>query len=178
MDSDGQLDIKGLVGKKKHIPVFLEEVFSAIMQLLISLRTRNDVTNTVNIIKKTVRELLDKFYKKEFELEDLSYKIELHREIEEYDGNPIHVQVARMMKEKGEQVEVGDTIQYVKTKGKCTAKPLKFVKKNEVDIKKYEAEMRTILEQVLDAFGVSWEELKGQVTKKEMENLIFGGRRN
>jgi len=169
---DGELSIKGLTGKKKHVPEFLKNIFNLITQLLISMRNQRDVLDTVNLIKGSVRDMLNKFYKRRFELEDLVYRVELHRDIEDYKGNPPHVKVAMMLQNSGEDVKAGDTIEYIKTTGKHSAKPLKFVRRHEVNTKQYEREMKSMLEQVLDCFNINWSEVKGQISKGQFENML------
>ena len=55
----------------------------------------------------------------------------------------------------------GDTVKFIKTRGPSGAKAIEIAKLQDIDIKKYRALLQSALEQVLDALGIAFEEVKG-----------------
>ncbi len=59
------------------------------------------------------------------------------------------------------QYRKGDVVQFVKSKGSVGAKVLKIAKFQDIDTKKYKELLKSALEQVFDALGISFDDVKG-----------------
>ncbi len=55
----------------------------------------------------------------------------------------------------------GDIITFIKSRDSTGAKALDLAKLQDIDSKKYKSLLKSALEQVLDALGISWQEIKG-----------------
>jgi DNA polymerase I len=88
---------------------------------------------------------------------------ELHRYTK---TTPQHVKAAKILRDSGVEIRAGDLISFVKTIREPHVKPVELVTKNEVDVDKYVAYLQSTFDQVLDALGLSFEEIIG-LTKLE-----------
>ena len=74
---------------------------------------------------------------------------------------PQHVKAAKLLESKGFEVKPGDIISFVKVVGEPGVKPCQLASMKEIDVKKYIEYMDSTFEQVLDALGMSFDELIG-----------------
>ncbi len=72
----------------------------------------------------------------------------------------------RLLQQSGVEIRAGDQISFVKTIRDPRVKPVELATKNEVDVDKYVAYLQSTFEQVLDALGLSFDEIIG-LTKLE-----------
>ena len=158
----GIVDVKGLTGKKSHIPKFIKEAFEEMLKILSEVKSEEEFEEA----KKKIMELLkSKYYalkRGEYDLEDLSFKVMLSKSVERYvKTTPPHVKAARKLMNRGIQVVPGDIIAYVKTKDSDGFEPLEFVRKDQVDVDKYVEYLTSTFEQVLDALGIDFDRIIG-----------------
>ncbi len=159
---NGELDIKGLVGKKRNTPDFAKEAFNEVVSLLSDIQGLEDVSKVVEEVRDKVRDYYRKLQRKEIPLNKLAIRTALTKPLESYTKNtPQHVKAALQLKSLGYNVRPGDIIIYVKTTGKDGVKPIQLARIDEVDPNKYIEYLRTSLEQVLDAFGIEFESIMG-----------------
>ncbi|MCS7125931.1 MAG: DNA-directed DNA polymerase I [Aigarchaeota archaeon] len=158
----GVVDVKGLTGKKRHIPKFIKEAFDEMVRVLKEVKDEEDIENAKKIIQEIVRRWYTKLKNGEFELQDLSFKIMLSRGVERYvKTTPPHVKAAKKLIQKGIQVSSGDIIEYVKTKDRDGVTPLQFARKENVDVDKYVEYLTSTFEQVFDALDIDFEKIIG-----------------
>lgn len=75
---------------------------------------------------------------------------------------PQHVRAALELKKVTKrEYQKGEVISLIKTKGSNGAKALELAKLQDIDITKYRELLKSALEQVLDALGISYEEISG-----------------
>ncbi len=161
---NGELDIKGLVGKKRNTPPdFAKEAFNEVISLLSDIQGLEDVGKVVEEVRDKVRDYYRKLQRKEIPLNKLAIRTALTKSLESYTKNtPQHVKAALQLKSLGYNVRPGDIIIYVKTTGKDGVKPIQLARIDEIDPpNKYIEYLRTSLEQVLDAFGIEFESIMG-----------------
>jgi DNA polymerase I len=79
---------------------------------------------------------------------------------------PQHVKAAKILEKSGVEIRAGDLISFVKIIREPHVKPVELATKNEVDVDKYVAYLQSTFEQVLDALGLSFDEIIG-LTKLE-----------
>jgi DNA polymerase I len=161
---DGSVDVKGLTGKKKHIPIFIKKAFDRMKERLSMVKTPADFEKAKKDICEIVRNCYIRLKRREWEsLSELAFNVVLGEELEHYKKTtPQHVKAAKMMKD----VRGGDLISFVKITKEPHVKPVELASKNEVDVDKYVAYLRSTFDQVLDALGLDFDEIIG-LTKLE-----------
>ncbi len=159
---DGSLDIKGMVGKKRSTPDFVKDVFAEVLKIISSINSISDVYSTIEKIKECVKTYYNKLRNREIPLNKLAVKMMLSKSPEHYDKRkPPHVKAALQLRDLGIPVGPGDIVYFVRTRDKEGVKPVQLASINDVDVERYVEYLRTGLEQVLDALGISFEEIKG-----------------
>jgi DNA polymerase I len=161
---DGTVDVKGLTGKKRHIPTFIKKSFDRMKERLAMVKTPADFEKAKKDICEIVRDCYVRLKRREWEsLDELTFNVVLGEELTHYTKTtPQHVKAAKMMKD----VKAGDLISFVKVTKEPHVKPVELASKNEVDVDKYVAYLRSTFDQVLDALGLDFEEILG-LTKLE-----------
>jgi len=165
---DGTVDVKGLTGKKRHIPIFIKNAFNKMKERLAQVKNPAEFEKTKKDIANIVRERYTRLKKREWEsLSELAFHVVLGEDLHRYTKTtPQHVKAAKILKESGVEIRAGDLISFVKTIRDPHVKPVELATKNEVDVDKYVAYLQSTFEQVLDALGLSFDEIIG-LTKLE-----------
>ncbi|MCS7126835.1 MAG: DNA-directed DNA polymerase I [Thaumarchaeota archaeon] len=165
LTSKGVVDVKGLTGKKRHIPDFIREAFNSMLQELANVRTPEDLETVKRHIADLIKTWHRKLRKREFELSELAFSVMLSKQPESYtETTPPHVKAAKILQQHGVQVTSGDIIRYVKTKDKVGVAPLHpsvKISKDQVDVEKYIEYMRSTFEQVLDSLDMDFDVIVG-----------------
>jgi len=158
----GVVDVKGLTGKKRHIPKFIKEAFEEMLSALKEVEDEKSFEKAKKRVEEIVKTWYYKLKKGEFELEDLSFKVMLSRSVERYvKTTPPHVKAAKKLMNRGVQVAAGDIISYVKTKDRDGVEPLEFARKDQIDIEKYVDYLLSTFGQVLDALEIDFDKIIG-----------------
>ncbi len=157
-------DIKGLVAKKKNTPEFIKKAFSEMIEILKEITNNEEFSKARNEIIEIVKGNLKKIGKPNtFTLDDYAINIGLQKNLKDYTKViPQHVKAARDLKAAtGKTYQKGETISFIKSKGPIGAKAIEIAKLQDIDPKKYKELLKSALEQVLDALGITFEEIKG-----------------
>jgi DNA polymerase I len=165
---DGTVDVKGLTGKKRHIPLFIKKAFDQMKQRLAIVKSPSEFENAKKDISEIVRDCYLRLKRREWEsMNDLAFNVTLGEETSRYTKTtPQHVKAARMLEKNGTELKAGDRISFVKTTKEPHVKPVELATKNEIDVDKYIAYLHSTFDQVLDALGLEFEEIIG-LTKLE-----------
>ncbi len=175
---DGSVDVKGLTGKKKHIPTFIKDAFDEMKARLGKVRSSADFEAAKKDIKKIMLDRYTRLKRREWDrLGDLAFHVVLGGAPERYTKTtPQHVMAARILKDKDIEMKAGDLVSFVKIKPKdmtvrgrkevVNVMPLQFAAASEVDVDKYVGYLQSTFEQVLDALELEFEEIIG-LTKLE-----------
>ena len=165
---DGTVDVKGLTGKKKHIPIFIKNAFNRMKERLAQVKNPTEFEKAKKDIANIVRERYSRLKRREWEsLNELAFHVVLGEDLHRYiKTTPQHVKAAKILRENGVEIRAGDLISFVKTIREPHVKPVELATKNEVDVDKYVAYLQSTFEQVLDALGLSFDEIIG-LTKLE-----------
>ncbi len=158
------IDMKGLVAKKRNTPEFIKKIFSELIDILKEISNNDDFLKAKNKIILILRANLKKIGKPNtFTLEDYAINIGLQKKLKDYvKVVPQHVKAAiELRKATGKEYQKGEIITFIKSKGKAGAKAIELAKLQDIDTKKYRELLQSALEQVLDALGISFEEIKG-----------------
>jgi DNA polymerase I len=166
---DGTVDVKGLTGKKKHIPTFIKGAFNQMKERLAKVKNPEDFEKARKDIAAIVRERYNALKRREWgEMSELAFHVVLGDEVASYTKTtPQHVKAAKILQESGKELRAGDLISFVKVNSnKDRVKPAELASRNEVDVDKYIAYLHSTFDQVLDALGLSFDEIIG-LTKLE-----------
>lgn len=165
---DGSVDVKGLTGKKKHIPIFIKDAFNQMKERLAQVKNPADFEKAKKDIAGIVRDRYMRLKKREWkDMNELAFSVVLGENIERYTKTtPQHVKAAKILKESGVDLKAGDLIRFVKTTRPPHVKPVELASKIEVDVDKYNAYLHSTFDQVLDALGLNFDEIIG-LTKLE-----------
>jgi len=175
---DGSVDVKGLTGKKKHIPQFIKDAFGEMKERLSTVGSSAEFEVAKKDIKKIVLDRYTRLRRRGWDhLGDLAFHVVLGAAPEHYrKTTPQHVMAARILKDKNIEMKAGDLVSFVKIKPKemavrkkkelVSVMPIQFATDSEVDLDKYVAYLQSTFDQVLDALGLEFDEIIG-LTKLE-----------
>jgi DNA polymerase I len=164
---DGNVDIKGLTGKKRHVPSFLKIAFYEMIETLSRVRSEEDFEQARLTIKKIVKSCYARLKNREYSLDDLAFNVMMGKPPTSYvKTTPQHVKAAKLLVRNGQEIRSGDLVSYVKVVGETSVKPVQLANLSEIDVTKYVEYIDSTFEQVLDALGLSFAELIG-TTKLE-----------
>jgi DNA polymerase, archaea type len=168
---DGRVDIKGLTGKKRHIPPILKDAFDELIHILSEVENTNEFPKAKEDIKGLVQEVHHRIIEREFKIDEVAFQMQLGKPLKAYDTNPQHVKAGRMLEEMGHEVDQGDIINYVVTKDDVL--PSIVAKPRDVDVKKYEEYLEGTFEQILDALDMNFDALIGKPMQTSL-GAFFG----
>ncbi|MEM3173606.1 MAG: DNA-directed DNA polymerase I [Candidatus Bathyarchaeia archaeon] len=160
---DGSVDVKGLTGKKRHIPLFIKRYFDKIEDILSRVKTPAEFDVAKKEIEKTIRECYMKLKNREWEdINDLAFEVVLGKVPGAYDKTtPQHVKAALILMAKGVEIKAGDTIRFVKVTREPFVKPVQLATSKEIDVDKYVSYLRSTFDQILDALNLEFDEIIG-----------------
>ncbi|MEM3980935.1 MAG: DNA-directed DNA polymerase I, partial [Ignisphaera sp.] len=160
--TSGEIDIKGMVGKKRNTPDFIKNLFNEIIKQIASISEPEDAVKVVENVRKTLERYYILLKYKLLTLDEVAFHVGLTRGLSEYKKTtPQHVKAALMLQRYGVEVSSGDIITYIKVKSKEGVKPIQLAKISEIDVQKYLEAMKTTLEQLFTALNISWEDIAG-----------------
>ncbi|ACB40287.1 DNA-directed DNA polymerase I [Pyrobaculum neutrophilum] len=160
--NDGSVIVKGIVAKKRNAPLFVKELVEEIIDNLKNINNVDDMVKVRDVVISMVKDTEAKIREKKITLDKLGIKMVLSKNLDEYTKNkPQHVKAAEQLVKYGIPVGRGDAIILIKTKDAVGVKPIQLARVDEIDEKKYMEYVSTSLEQILEAMGVSIEELRG-----------------
>ncbi len=165
--TDGELDIKGLTGKKSHTPKYFKDIFEDAKTILKTIEKPEDVPRAKEEISKIVVESYKKLKERRWDsLEDLAFHVTVSKKLSEYKKNiPQHIKVLMQLERAGYSFEVGAVMSFVKTvktgKNVDGVTALELAQDKDVDVDKYIEFHKSMLEQILDPLGLDYEELLG-----------------
>jgi DNA polymerase I len=170
---DGNVDIKGLTGKKRHMPGFLKAAFLEMIAILGEVQNQDAFEAAQEKIRTLVRACYAKLKQQRYTLDELSLNVMIGKPLERYTKTtPQHVKAARLAVQAGREVKPGDVIAFVKTSDELGVKPLDLARIEDVDVGKYVEYLKSTFDQVLDPLEIDFDEILG-VTK--LETFLWGG---
>jgi DNA polymerase I len=159
---DGSVDIKGLTGKKSHVPAFIRNAFYETVNTLSKVESSKDFEKAREAIKSQLRERYLKLRERKIPLEELAFNVMIGKAPSKYtEITPQHVKAAQLLINRGQEVKAGEIISFVKTTTPPGVKPLSLAKIEEIDVEKYLDYLRGTFEQLLDALGYNFDEILG-----------------
>jgi DNA polymerase I len=161
---DGNIDIKGLTGKKRHMPRFLTNAFMKMIQILGEVQSPKDFERAKKHIRNIVHDSYNNLMKMQYSLDDLTLNITLNKPPKSYTKTtPQHVKAAQLLIKAGYEVKSGQIIRFVKTTDHIGVKPkqLADLELKDIDINKYVEYLKSTFDQVLEALGISFNDILG-----------------
>ncbi len=159
---NGNVDIKGLMGKKRNTPPFIKDAFVEMIQVIRDVKTPQDFENAKIMIKEIVQGCYSNLKAKKVPLNGLIFKVMLARSVDHYTKTtPQHVKAAVQLVNKGKEVKPGDLISFVKVTGKEGVRPVQLARIDEIDVEKYVGHIQSTFGQVLDALDIEFDEIVG-----------------
>ena len=160
---NGNVDIKGLTGKKRNTPEFLKAAFNEMIETLSEVKRENEFFAAHGRIREIVKGCYTKLKQHRYSLEELAFTVVMSKAISGYDKTtPQHVKALKTLSEEEQRrVGAGSVIQYVKTKREPGVKLAAAASPDEVDVNKYVEHIQTTFKQVLDALDISFNEIIG-----------------
>lgn len=157
---EGGIDAKGIVGKKRNTPEFIQRLVMETIDLLGKADNLSLLEQTLNELKKITLSYYEALREKTIPLDELVFRVALTKPLASYTKNtPQHVKAARQLQRFGLRVEVGDIISFVKVRGGDGVKAVQLARIDEIDPEKYIEHLRTALEQILESLGTSFDEI-------------------
>ncbi len=168
VSADGSVDVKGLTGKKRHIPTFIKKAFNQMNEQLAQVKSPAEFEGAKKQIVNIIRNCYLKLKRRDWErLDELAFHVVLGEAPERYvKTTPQHVKAALILKEKKYEIKAGDLISFVKVVKDPRVKPVQLASDSEIDVEKYVGYLRSTFDQVLDAMDLDFEEIIG-LTKLE-----------
>jgi len=166
--AEGTVDVKGLTGKKKHIPSFIKEAFDLMKTRLSQVKSPADFEDAKKDVRNIIRDSYLRLKRREWKkIDDLAFSVVLGEAPERYTKTtPQHVRAAVILKEKGYELKAGDLVSFVKVVKDPHVKPVQLASSGEIDVDKYVGYLHSTFDQVLDALGLDFNEIIG-LTKLE-----------
>jgi len=159
---NGDIEVKGLVAKKRNTPEFVKLLFTDLLDKLKSVESPEDFVEFIHWLEKEIRRYYHGLKHKEIPLDMLAIKMAMTKNPSAYTKNkPPHVKAAMQLLKYGVNVQEGDVILVVKVKGGDGYKAIQLAKQYEIDPEKYIDTMKSGLEQLLLALGIKWDDITG-----------------
>ncbi|MHA2243425.1 MAG: DNA polymerase domain-containing protein [Candidatus Hodarchaeales archaeon] len=177
---DSNVDVKGLMGKKRNTPSFLQEGFKQVIKILSQVKTNEEFDKAKNDVKELVRGIYQKLEKNFYSEEDLAITMQLTQPLNRYKVNAQHVKAANQLEEsfqvqykiehdgkrrRSPFIKAGKLIRFVKTRTGDRVTPVELMtEKSKVDVKAYKSMANSIFDQVFGALDIDVDEIStGQV---------------
>ena len=166
---DGNVDVKGMTGKKRHIPVFIKKAFDQMEERLGKVESPAEFEEAKKEIRKIIRDRYLQLKQRRWgdRPDVLAFHVVLGKVPEAYiKTTPQHVRAALLLKDMGYDLKAGDLISFVKVVKEPRVKPVQLATNSEIDVEKYVGYLHSTFTQVLDALGLDFDEIIG-LTKLE-----------
>ena len=172
VQEDGNVDVKGLTGKKSHTPPFIRNAFYAVIDILSMVNTEADFEDAREKIKKILKYNAARLKSREITLIELAFNVMVGKSPDEYKKTiPQHIRAAEMLEKLGrKEVKAGDIISYIKTNTPSSVKPVELAKSDEIDTQKYLECMESTFDQILSALGYEFDMILGA---SKLEDFFF-----
>jgi DNA polymerase I len=168
--SDGKLDIVGLEVMRGDWAAIAKKVQEKVLEIILKEQSPKKAT-------RFVQQCISELRQKRVPYRDLIIWKTLTKPAEEYAVKASHVEAARMLREKGWELSVGDKVGYVVVIGTGRLyeriKPYVFASYDEIDIEYYVSkQVVPAAARVLESFGITEEQLlASEMEEKETRKL-------
>ena len=161
---NGDIDIKGMSGKKSHTPPYLKNLFIGITKQLQTVQIPEDLPAIETNIEDSIKDTIENF--DNLKLEELAVRMFINKPPEEYKVIPPALQAAKML--NGDNVKKGDLIRYVKCIGERKYRPIELVKRTDINKEKYLVDFESTMSQITGPMGINLEYIMRGQTNLDM----------
>ncbi len=169
----GNVDVKGLTGKKSHTPAFIKNLFYELIDVLSKVQTMEDFVKAKQEISEKIATCGKKVEAKEIPLEDLTFNVMLSKAPSEYVKTiPQHIRAAKQL-ESIREIKKGDKISFIKILNKPGVKPVELAKKEEIDSKKYMEFLESTLEQITASMDLDFDTMLGKPKQTGLDEFFW-----
>ena len=159
---DGNLDIKGLSGKKSNTPPFVKRLFNDVLEKLKPIESISDFNEVKQEIRYVMKTVIDDFDK--IPLDQLAFKVMVAKNPSEYKSKPQAVKAGEQLGD----VEKGQFVEFVKTWVDPKVCPLSMAKRKDIDKQKYMDSLETVMSQICEPMNISMDSLMGRGQQTEL----------
>jgi DNA polymerase I len=172
--SDGRLDIVGMEVVRGDWATIAKKVQEKVLEIILKERSPKKATEFVQQFVYELRQ-------KRVAFRDLIIWKTLTKPAEEYEVKASHVEAAKMLRERGWELAIGDKIGFVVVKGTGRlyerVKPYVLASYDEVDLEYYVSkQVVPAATRILESFGVSEEQLlqskKGEIETRKLSDFF------
>jgi DNA polymerase I len=165
----GAVEVKGLTGKKRNTPDFVQSAFKHMLEVLSRVDSPDGFETAKAQIREIVNQVIDRLEGRgePYTPDEVAFRVQMTKPLEQYGKTkPQHVRAALMMKNAGYDIPAGTIVSYIKTKGEDGVLPVELAQGASywLDKDKYVETLHSVFEQVLDSVGLEFEELMGFTT--------------
>jgi len=169
----GNVDVKGLTGKKSHTPPFIRTLFYEILDILSKVETVEDFENAKKQISNKIAEYAKKVQAKEIPLSELAFNVMISKSPSEYVKTvPQHIRAAKLL-ESMREIKKGDIISYVKIINKPGVKPVEMARPDEIDSSKYMEFMESTLDQITSSMDLDFDSIIGKPKQMGLDQFFW-----
>jgi len=170
---NGEVDVKGLTGKKSHTPAFIKSLFYDILDVLAEVKTIDEFKNAKSKISSKIAECSRKIQAKEIPLSELAFNVMLSKSLNEYTKTiPQHIRAAKQL-ESVREIKKGDRISYVKIINKPGVRPVEMAKQSEIDSSKYMEFMQSTLDQITSSMNMDFDTIIGKPRQTGLDQFFW-----
>ncbi|MHA2288174.1 MAG: type B DNA-directed DNA polymerase, partial [Promethearchaeota archaeon] len=84
---NSELDVKGLMGKKRNTPIFLQKAFKNVLKILSRVKSESEFNAAQTRVKEYIRDVYRKLEKKKYSYEDLAITMQMTQHLHKYAVN-------------------------------------------------------------------------------------------
>ncbi len=116
MLEDGTVDVKGLTGKKKHIPIFIKDAFNQMKETVAKVKNPEDFEKARKDIAAIVSERYNVLKRREWgEISELAFHMVLGDELQVIQKQRRSTsKLPKFLQTSGKEIRAGDQISFVK----------------------------------------------------------------
>lgn len=174
VSKSGQVDVKGLTGKKSHTPPFIRKLFADILGVLAGVQSPEEFEQAKDVISKMIQECGKKIEGLEIPLDEMAFSMMLSKAPSEYTKTqPQHIRAARQLEGRRE-LKKGDRISFVKTIGKPGVRPLEIARKGEIDTAKYAEFLESTIEQITSTMDMDFDVILKKPKQSGLDQFFWG----
>jgi len=170
---NGNVDVKGLTGKKSHTPPFIRTLFYEVLDVLSKVETVEGFENAKKQISSKIAEYAKKVQAKEIPLSELAFNVMISKAPAEYVKTvPQHIRAAKLL-ESMREIKKGDIISYVKIINKPGVKPVEMARPDEIDSSKYMEFMESTLDQITSSMDLDFDSIVGKPKQMGLDQFFW-----
>ena len=168
----GNVDVKGLTGKKSHTPKFIKNLFYDLVGVLSEVQDAGGFEKARADVSSRIAECARRVQERDIPVQDMAYKYTLSKDPSEYTKTiPQHIRAAKML-EPDRVLRRGDTVSYIKTLG-GGVKPVETAKSGDIDPSKYIEFIESTLEQIVSSMDLDFDTILGKPKQVGLDEFFW-----